>query len=275
MPSVPAPTGSGSFLVDGRTIVAVDPDGLAGLWDVETGRRRLGFPVSRGRALGLAPRTQPRRHPSCCHRGRRRPSPRPRVGRPGRDPRRPCRGLGGSRSVWSPDSQRLALLGGEYRSEDDGRGVALILDRDGTLLARLVEEPQVLFRSAAFVGDGRRLAVTRELPRPAPGQIGVQVWDWHEEKVVDEYTALPGDSPPTPPALGSSWHDSGQGTPTSTTSIPASSCAPSARFRGRERGHLVSRRHTGRDRRGRRHRARVEGRAPVASRPSCGATSER
>ena len=97
------------------------------------------------------------------------------------------------RVVWSPDSQRLALLGGEYRSEDDRQGVAVILDRAGTPLAHLVEEPQTFFQSGAFVGDGQRLAVSRELPRPAPGQIGVQVWDWHEEEVVDEYTTLPGE----------------------------------------------------------------------------------
>ena len=210
VPSVPTPTGSGSFLADGRTIVAVDPDGQAALWDVETGRRRLGFPVSAdGRwDSRLAPSPDGTLLAVIADDGARLLDPESgdevaTLEDPALD--------GVERVVWSPDSQRLALLGGTYLGDDEWRSVALIFDRAGTPLAHLVEEPRVAFRSAAFVGDGRRLAVTRELPRPAPGQIGVQVWDWHEEKVVDEYTALPGELAADPTSAGRRGTPAGRG----------------------------------------------------------------
>ena len=189
--SIPITSGSGSFLPDGRTIVTVEPDGAAALWDVETGRRRLRFSVADdGGGVRLAPSPDGTLLAAVAGDGARLFDLE--SGKQVATLEDPALDYA-DRVVWSPDSQRLAVLGARYRSDADYRGVAVILDRAGTSLAHLVEEQETFFQSVAFVGDGQRLAVSRELPRPARGAIGVQVWDWREEDVVDEYPALPGE----------------------------------------------------------------------------------
>ena len=164
--SVQYALGSGSFLPDGRTIVATEPDGHAALWDVETGRRRLRISLDGpGCPLRLAPSPDGTLLAAVAEQRRR--AVRSRVRRPGRHPRGP-RAVGADWVVWSPDSERLAILGGGVHDDDDSRGVAAIFDRGGTQLARLVEEPQTFFHSVAFVDDGQRLAVSTRAASSGP-----------------------------------------------------------------------------------------------------------
>ncbi len=186
--------GSGSFLPDGDTIVAQEPDGHAALWDADTGRRRLRIDLRLG--SDVDPREGVTLSPS--------PDGTLLATTTGFTARIFDLGSGAlvatladptqdysERAVWSPDSQHLALLGGWWEADDDNGGAVAVYDRTGEPLASIVEERFTYISSAAFVGDGERLVVAMEQPRPAPGQIGLRVWDWEAGEVIDEYTALP------------------------------------------------------------------------------------
>lgn len=81
--------------------------------------------------------------------------------------------------AWSPDSEHLAvaLVG-------DDRGRVLVVDRDGEVVARVVEEREHIIRSMAFTADGELLATARSGPRQTPDSKGVRVWDWRRGEPV-------------------------------------------------------------------------------------------
>jgi WD40 repeat protein/DNA-binding SARP family transcriptional activator len=76
--------------------------------------------------------------------------------------------------AWSPDGKLLAIVLGY----DDHAGI-VIVDRSGSDLAELEEEPGVFVRSVSFSNDGRLIAATRWTPdRRDPAREGVRIWDW-------------------------------------------------------------------------------------------------
>ena len=108
----------------------------------------------------------------------------------------------GSRVIdadWTPDSNVLALAGG-----DRGRGLVRIVDRSGRTITQLAF-PGASVGSARFNRDGERLIVDLEPPGgydpsdpfdPTAGRV--EVWDWRDGEIVTTIDVLPWVAVPSP-----------------------------------------------------------------------------
>ena len=177
--SVPFSLGSGQFLADGRMIIAADPAGGVARWEVETGERIGGFDVDEepGAPVRLAASPDGTVLATGLEDG---------VRLWDLETGEHLADVESTRArytialAWSPDSENLAISS----DSSEGYGVVRVVDRSGATVRSFDEEEWTFVRALGFVGDGTRLATSRFLPRQAPGQIGVRVWDW----VRDEFT---------------------------------------------------------------------------------------
>jgi len=84
--------------------------------------------------------------------------------------------------AWNPDGSLLALARSDGRLE--------IADRSGRAMTELVGAPEFRLTSAEFSPDGSLVAASRvSADRPGTGREQVTVWDWREQKVVQEIPA--------------------------------------------------------------------------------------
>ena len=75
---------------------------------------------------------------------------------------------------WSPDGEHLALGLALFDTSDDTLGATVVIDREGTEVSRLVEEPHVYIDSAIFSGDGRSIVTSQVSDRRRPRPLGVR-----------------------------------------------------------------------------------------------------
>jgi WD40 repeat protein len=197
IPSAAHRLGASAFLPDGRTVVAIDPDGGVATWDVETGQRAAPIDLAVPEdelwegAAPLATSPDGELVASVTERGLslhdtatgREVAPLPTVEGWVTD------------LAWARDGTHLAYS--QFR-EEDGRGMVTVVDRAGDQLAELVEEDDFVVRRVTFTADGSRLVVARSTWRQAPGIVGIRVWDWREgspvldiEELALDVTAAP------------------------------------------------------------------------------------
>jgi WD40 repeat protein/DNA-binding SARP family transcriptional activator len=172
-----------SFLSDGRTVVVIDPErGVVG-WDVERGEQtvRLALSVPADEVHAIAP--SPDGDLVAVHAGDGVVLHELASGRVVAE--LPSLGTWVLDMAWSADGQHFA-----YAQFDDPGGMTTVVDRQGDELGRLVEEDGYVVRQIAFTPDGAHLATARAVPRQAPGEVGVRVWDWRERQVALDVAEL-------------------------------------------------------------------------------------
>ena len=81
---------------------------------------------------------------------------------------------------WSRDGEWLAITVNDYE-----QGAVVIVDRAGTELATILEEPGQLIESSSLSPDGRLLATTRAgVERNDPENMQARIWDWERGEEV-------------------------------------------------------------------------------------------
>ena len=117
----------------------------------------------------------------------------------GGSPRELTVGARVSDADWTPDSNVLALAGG-----DRGRGLVRIVDRSGRTITQLAF-PGASVGTVRFSRDGERLIVDLEPPGdndpsdtfdPTAGRV--EVWDWRDGEIVTTIDVLPWFAVPSP-----------------------------------------------------------------------------
>lgn len=178
-----------AFFPDGRRLVATGAPGEVTVWDVERGEATLTLPRDGGvwrlrvspdgTMIALAGGTDGDDSVRVYDSG---------TGRE-RFAVHALKWVGGL--AWSEDGRLLAAAGLRRRAPDapgPHRGLALVLDTTGRVLAELDEEPDVSVGVVGFAAGGRHLAALRYGigPRWDPSSAGARVWDWRTAAVVHE-----------------------------------------------------------------------------------------